>query len=211
MLSPLSLKKKITSSSKLLVIVPILISLSQLHAGENVNLAQKAEVSGSRCYSRNYQVHYAVDGDVPRLECKNDERQAWSVKGADGMFGEFTLTWKKPVEIAEVVYFGRTGQIIQDCFKDYEIYLDDNTSPVASGAFEMRHGPQRVAIKKTFAKKLRIRFKSAHKGAVNPGASEIAVFGSSTSDAQLRRVMLDNVGARQRAKGSFFATLCPVP
>ena len=154
-----------------LVLLPILISLSQLHAGEAVNLAQMAEVSGSGCYSRNYQVHYAVDGDVPRLECKNDERQAWSVKGADGMFGEFSLTWKKPVEIAEVVYFGRTGQIIQDCFKDYEIYLDDNTSPVATGAFEMRHGPQRVAIKKTFAKKLCIRFKSAHKGAVNPGAS----------------------------------------
>ena len=85
--------------NKFLVFVTILISLSlsQLHAAEIENLARKAKVWASSYGNRNYLVSYAVDGTIPRLECKDDERQAWCVKGADGMYGEFALSWEKPV------------------------------------------------------------------------------------------------------------------
>jgi len=188
--------------SKFFISVAILISLllPQLHAAESVNLATKAEARASSRYGNGYSACYAVDGQIPQLECKFDVMQAWCVKGAQGKFGMFTLTWEKPVEIAEVVYFGRTGQIVQECFKDYEMFLDDSPWPVARGAFEMRHGPQRVAIKKTFVKKLRICFYSAHKGALNPGASEIAVFSSPASDTQLNQMMFPLEGITEASK-----------
>ena len=121
----------------------ISLSLSQLHAAEIENLAVKARARTSMRYGGNYSACYAVEGSVPQLESKFDERLAWCVKGSEGKFGVFTLTWEKPVEIAEVVYFGRTAHTVQDCFKDYEIFLDDSPYSVARGAFEMRHGPQR--------------------------------------------------------------------
>jgi hypothetical protein len=99
--------------NKLLILVTILLSLSlpQLHAGEPVNLARKAKVSASSVYSREYLSCWAVDGEIPQLECKADERQAWSVKGANGMSGEFTLTWGKTVEIVHLMAISNGGSL----------------------------------------------------------------------------------------------------
>jgi len=166
------------------------IFVAAVQGEEPVNLAPKAKVQASSEYNGNHLARWAVDGKVPELECKVDEKQAWCVRGSDGMHGEFTLTWAQPVEVAEVVYFGRTGQVIQECFKDYEVYLDNGATPVAKGAFEMRHGPQRVAIPRSIVRKVRIKFLSAYPGAPNPGASEIAVFGSSPSEAQLSLMLI---------------------
>ena len=166
------------------------IFTANLQAEELTNLAMKAKVSASSEYNGNHLAKWAVDGKVPDLECKADERQAWCVVGSKGMHGEFTLSWPKPVEVAQIVYFGRTGQVIQECFKDYEVYLDNATKPAAKGVFEMRHGPQRVVVPKSKVKKVRIKFLSAYPGAPNPGASEIAVFGSAPSDKQLALMLL---------------------
>jgi len=159
-------------------------------AAEPVNLAPQAKVSASSEYSGDYLAEWAVDGKIPDLECKADKQQAWCVVGRKGMHGEFTLEWTRPVEVAEIVYFGRTGQIIQECFKDYEVYIDNDRTPVAKGAFEMKHGPQRITIPRTTLRKIRIRFLSAHKGALNPGASEIAVFSASPGDRQLELMLV---------------------
>lgn len=161
-----------------------------LRAEELPNLAPKAKVSASSEYSGDYLARWAIDGKVPELESRIDTRQAWCVQGQKGMHGEFTLTWPGPIDVAEIVYFGRTGVIIQECFKDYEVYLDDAVEPVKKGVFQMRHGPQRIAIPKSKVRKIRIKFLTAHNGAVNPGASEIAVFSSSPSDAQLSGMLL---------------------
>ena len=166
------------------------ICVAGLRADEPVNLAPKAKVSASSEYSNNHLARWAIDGKIPELECKADEKQAWCVRGSEGMHGEFTLEWAQPVEVAEIVYFGRTGQIIQECFKDYEVYLDDAAAPVKKGAFEMRHGPQRIPVPTTTVRKIRIKFLSAYPGAPNPGASEIAVFGASPGDKQLSRMLL---------------------
>ncbi len=168
----------------------LVICVAGVHAEELTNLARKAKVSASSEFNGNHLAKWAVDGKVPELECKADEKQAWCVVGAKGMHGEFTLEWPAAVSVAEIVYFGRTGQVIQECFKDYEIYLDDAAAPVTKGAFEMRHGPQRVRIPTTTVRKIRIKFLTAHKGAPNPGASEIAVFGAAPSDKQLSHMLL---------------------
>jgi len=167
-----------------------LILSAGLMAGELVNLAPKAKVSASSRYSRNYWACWAVDGKVPAALCKDDMDKAWCVRGVDGLHGEFRLVWPKEVEVGEIVYFGRTGQIMEECFKDYEIYLDDAAAPVKKGIFEMRHGPQRVSIPKSTVKKVRIKFLSAYPGAHNPGASEIAVYAGSPSDKQLAMMLI---------------------
>ena len=53
--------------------------------------------------------------------------------------------------------------------------------------------------KLTTVRKIRIKFLSAHKGALNPGASEIAVFGASPGDKQLSLML---VGPDERSPES---------
>ncbi|KKK64388.1 hypothetical protein LCGC14_2984700, partial [marine sediment metagenome] len=69
-------------------------------------------------------------------------------------------------------------------WKDYEVYLDEDTAPVAKGTFEMAHGPQRIPLPKRSVRKIRLKFLNSH-GLHNPGASEIAVYSATPSDEQL--------------------------
>ncbi len=155
-----------------------------------VNLATKAKVSANSEYSNEYAAKWAIDGVVPAATSKHDTSQAWCVRGSDTKCtGEFTLTWDKPVEVAEIVYFGRTGQIMEECFKDYEVYLDDATKPIVRGTFKKQHGGQRIALPKTTVKTIRLAFLSAHTDKNNPGASEIAVYGASPSDSQIAELL----------------------
>ncbi len=150
-----------------------------------VNLAPKAKASANSEYNADYAAAWAVDGKIPAPLGKNDTGHVWCVKGVDvGQTGEFTLVWETPVEVAEIVYFGRTGQLLEECFKDYAVYLDDEPEPTAKGAFEKRHGGQRIELPKSTVRKIRIVFLSGY-GGPNHGASEIAVFGSSITDQQL--------------------------
>ncbi len=150
------------------------------------NLAPRAKVTASDEYDGNYLARFAVDGKVPGLLSGNDLKAAWVVRGGANNFqGSFTLTWDKPVEVAEILYCGRTAMIDEECFKDYEVYLDDAEQPVARGTFEMKHGPQRIRIPKTAVRKITLKFLSAHTSRYNPGASEIAVFSAPVSDEYL--------------------------
>ncbi|HCV27074.1 MAG TPA: hypothetical protein DGB32_01990, partial [Dehalococcoidia bacterium] len=114
------------------------------------NLARRAKVTANSTFSDDYLAKCAVDGKIPAAGFKRDERQAWCVRGSDtGCTGEFTLTWDKPVEVAEILYFGRTGHIMAECFKDYEVYFDDAAKPAVRGVLKKQHGAQRIALPKT--------------------------------------------------------------
>lgn len=172
-----------------------LLFLAVLHTPDSLaeefgNLAPEAKVSTSSQYSDDYLASYAIDGKIPASGCKSDLKQAWCVLGRDPLPAEFTLEWQEPIKVAEIVYFGRTGQLVEECFKDYEVYLDDSTQPVSTGAFEMRHGAQRIPIPITTVRKIRLKFLSAYEGAVNPGASEIAVFTGAPSDPLLAEMLV---------------------
>ena len=167
------------------VVVGVLLGVAA-RAAEPVNLAPKAKVTASSEYSDEYRATWAVDGKIPLPCSRQDSREAWCVRGAETKCtGEFTLTWPKPTAVAEIVYYGRTGQIMEECFKDYEVYLDDATEPAVRGVFEKRHGAQRIKFPRTTVEKIRIAFLSAYTNSANPGASEIAVFGGSPTDDQI--------------------------
>ena len=112
------------------------------------------------------------------------------LKAKTGDAADFTLTWDQPVEIAEVVYFGRTAWFMNECFRAYQMYLDDAPAAVAQGEFQILHGPQSVPLGAArTAKKLTIKFLNSH-GGMNPGAAEIMVFGRQLTKpqfAQLKR------------------------
>ena len=172
--------------SALVLAVALLLLTGVSPAQQTVNLAPKAKVSANSEFNGDYSARWAIDGKIPGPLSKQDTREAWCVRGSKTkQTGEFSLTWKAPVDVAEIVYFGRTGQTIDECFKDYEVYLDEATSPVKHGVFEKRHGPQRIKLPKSTVRTIRIVFLSAYTSRLNPGASEIAVFSSSPTDKQL--------------------------
>ena len=150
------------------------------------NLARRAAVSASSEYNESYRARFAVDGVVPYAGSHADAGRAWCVhKSESGDAATFTLQWPAPIEAGAVVYWGRTGWFPEECWKDYEIYLDDARQPTAKGTFQKRHGPQRVSLgRKTRLAKMVLKFLNSY-GGPNPGASEIQVFADSPSDRQL--------------------------
>ncbi len=161
----------------------VLLATTAAAAKEPRNLAPQASVTANSEYNAHHLARWAIDGKIPAEACGGDQERAWCVRGADtGCTGEFTLTWKKPVDVAEIVYFGRTGMLVDECFRDYAVYLDGATKPSARGTFEKRHGAQRIRLPRSTVRTIRIAFLNAYTTRLNPGASEIMVFDRSPSD-----------------------------
>ena len=134
------------------------------------NIAPLAKVSAS---VNTENASHAVDGGVPAAGSRDDAGQTWVIKTAD-LPASLTFTWDKPQPIRTVAYYGRTTWGFE-CFKDYEVYLDDTTTPAAKGAFRQGHGPQLIELPEgSRAAKLTLKILSANGG--NPGASEVQVF-----------------------------------
>ncbi|MFH1269303.1 MAG: hypothetical protein ABIK89_26545, partial [Planctomycetota bacterium] len=152
------------------------------------NLAYQAKVSASSEHSGNHSAKFAVDGKIPGADCHNDVQAAWCVrKEAVGDQGEFVFEWDEPVEVAEIVYFGRMAMLRTECWKDYEVYLDDAKEPAVKASFQMVPEGQRIRLSKTKVRKITLRFLNSF-GGLNPGASEIMVFGESPTEKQLARL-----------------------
>src|SRR5574340_467596 len=90
------------------------------------NLAPKAKVSASSEHNEQYLAKFAVDGRIPPPGSTSaDLGAAWCVlKAQSGDQAEFCLEWPEPVEVSEVIYFGRTSWFISECWKDYEVYAE---------------------------------------------------------------------------------------
>lgn len=150
------------------------------------NLALKATASATSEHNARYLAKFAIDGKIPSTGSTGaDLGAAWCVlKARSGDHADFTLQWKQPIVASEIVYFGRTAWYMNECWKDYEVYLDDCKTPVAKGALKMTDAAQRIDFPKTKLAKITIKFLSSH-GGMNPGASEIMVFAVSPSDKAL--------------------------
>lgn len=161
------------------------------------NLAVRAVVSASAQYSAEYAPRFAVDGRIAEPETFADPGQAWCAPmKAGGAPLEFKLEWPRAETVAEIVYFGRTGALMSECFKDYEVFLDDDPQPAVKGTFAMEHGPQRVPVAPRPVKTIRLRFLSCH-GGPNPGAAEIAVYASRPADEQLAKLCGGESGSHE--------------
>jgi hypothetical protein len=163
------------------------------------NLAPKASPSATSEHNAHYQAKFAVDGKIPPAGSQSaDLDAAWCVlKANSGDRAEFALQWPQPVDVAEIIYFGRTSWFMDECWKDYEVYLDDAGRPVAKGTLKMIHGPQRIRFPGTKVRKVTLKFLNSY-GGYNPGAAEIMVFGQHPSKKELAEL----------TKGSGYA---PIP
>ena len=185
-------------AASLLVVAGVTLGAAALPAAEPVNVAPRAKVSATSEYDANYAPRFAVDGQVPEALGRGGARRVWAVnREAAGDHAEFTLAWDQPVEVAQIVYFGRTDAVISECWKDYEVYLDDDVEPAAGGTFRMVHGPQRITIDTRRVEKIRLKFLNSY-GPYNPGAAEIAVYSAGPSEEQLDWFPLDGEALRQR-------------
>jgi hypothetical protein len=163
----------------------VLISACFAFGGAD-NLALRAKVSAGSEYDKNYLAQFAVDGIVPLELGKNDANEAWAVRGENGRQTDFRLEWNEPVTVAEIVYFGRTAWFLDECFKDYEIFVDDNPRPVLKGNLGKKHGAQRITLPEPkTAASITLRFLNSYTDKYNPGASEIAVYSQIPSDREL--------------------------
>jgi len=141
------------------------------------NLALKAKVSASSEFSPQYAARLACDGAIPAAASHADAGKAWCASGNNHPDGvRFTLEWPGAVQVAEIVYYGRTAFDWSENFKEYEVYLDGGRQAVLKGTLKAGHGPQRIALPRPAAvKSVTLRFLSSY-GAPNPGASEIQVY-----------------------------------
>ncbi len=147
------------------------------------NLALRAKASATSEHNRDYRAAFAIDGVIPAAKRgSNAIGHEWATKGAQR--ADFVLSWQQPVEVQEIVYYGRTTFAVE-CFKDYTVHLDDATRPVTKGKLRPGHGPQRIRLpKRTSARRLTLRFLNSH-GAHNPGAAEVRVYSRSPAKAAL--------------------------
>lgn len=153
------------------------------------NLATRARIRADSEYSAGYRAQFVADGKIPEAGSKDDVGQAWCVKGATHRQGAaLEFAWQPPVTVAEILYYGRTAWFMEECWKDFEVLVDDSSQPVLQGRLEKSHGPQRIRLPgPTRLSRLTLRFTSSYDGP-NPGASEVQIFGARLSDAQLRHL-----------------------
>ncbi len=154
------------------------------------NLAASAKITADSEYNGDYRAQLVADSSIPSAEGHADAGLAWAVNGETHRDGAtITFTWDHRVPVAEIVYFGRTGWFLNECWKDYEVYANVLTKPIASGRFDMVHGPQRIRLRKPVnVRRLIVRFTSSY-GGLNPGASEILILGSRSSEKALDRFL----------------------
>jgi len=165
-----------------LVVMLLCLSVAEASGSEwPQNLAAKAKVSASSQFNDSYRPDMAVSGAVARGAQR--EGGEWAVHGTQN--GWFELRWDQPVEAAEIIYCARVTSPLLECFKDYAVYLNGSEKPVAQGRLAQTRGPQRIALTKQPVAGLRIEFLSSYSNSPNPGASEIAVYSSPLTDAQL--------------------------
>ena len=144
------------------------------------NLAPKAKVSASSEFNSDYRPANAVSGAIPS---EFQEDSDWAVKGTQD--GHFTLQWARPVEATQIIYWARVTSPLIESFKDYAVYLNDESTPVVRGVLAHRRGPQMITFPKRKVTKIHIKFLSAHATSPNPGAAEIGVYASPVTKKQL--------------------------
>ena len=150
------------------------------------NLAPKARVSASSRFNDAYRPELAVTGVLPYDVAHH--RGDWAVRGTQN--GWFEMQWDQPVVAATIVYFARVTSPLLECFKEYRVYLDGETTPAAEGTFQQRRGAQRIVCPQRRVHRIRIEFLSSYPNSPNPGAAQIAVYPSPLTEEQLTEMSI---------------------
>jgi hypothetical protein len=154
------------------------------------NIAPLAVITATSEHSENYLAKYVADGVIPPVGSKADLKHAWCVKNETAQnHAALTFEWKEPVDVAEIVYFGRTAWFVEECWKNYTVFADNKE--IAKGQFTVKHGGQTIKFPPKKAKTLKIVFDGSF-GGPNPGASEIMIFGSHADDKFIKKLTAVN-------------------
>ncbi len=149
------------------------------------NLARKAKVTATSEYGNSCLARFVADGIIPEARMQNSAGKEWAVKGNNHPNGvELTMSWAAPVDIAEIVYYGRSAMAVET-FKDCEVYFDDAQEPAIKASFKSGHGPQRITLPQSVkSAKMTLKF-IGHHNCWNPGASEIEVYSTPPDEKAL--------------------------
>ncbi len=145
------------------------------------NVAPQATITASSEAEPEHAARFVADGQIAAPQSKNDNHMAWAaamVKAPYSFPEGITLSfaWEAPVQVAEVVYYGRTAYLWTENFRTYELYLDDAATPAVKGVLRQGHGPQRIRLPKVEAAgKLTLKFLDSY-GDYCPGAAEVQIF-----------------------------------
>ena len=166
-----------------------------------VNVASKATVTTTSEHSNDYSAARVIDGHIPAPTSRSDLRAAWAVDGDTHRNGAvLTLTWRKPVVVAELVYYGRCAGEWNENWKDYEVYIDGAKAHAAKGSLLPGRGPQRIKLPKPVtARTIRLNFLSSY-GGMNPGASEIQAWSAPPTKKMLGPFVAKDPGASRPTK-----------
>ncbi len=147
------------------------------------NLAPQARIEASSVHSDQYLGQFVADGNVPGAMSGADVGKAWCAKGNQHPHGvQLTFTWPAPVQIAELVYFGRTAFEWVENWKQFELVGDAPDEPLVQGELKPGHGPQRIRLPEPITTStLTLKFLNSYGGS-NPGAAEIQVFSQPRDD-----------------------------
>ncbi len=150
------------------------------------NHAPGARITANSQFDAGYRPDFVADGQIPVVDSGQDRERAWAVNGATHRDGaELTFEWDGRAPVKEIVYYGRTSWGVHECWKDYAVYLDEESAPACRGQFLEKDGPQRIVLsKRRMARQVRMVFTSSY-GGLNPGAHEIEIYGESPSAEQL--------------------------
>ncbi len=162
----------------LLVLALAATAMAQPDSPKPVNLALRAAITADSEYSAGYAAKFVADGVIPEAGMRNGQGHEWAVRGQTHKNGaELIMRWGAPVQIAEIVYYGRTNYAVET-WKECELYFDEAADPSARATFIPGHGPQRVTLETPVrAAVMKIKFIGSH-ACQNPGAAEIEVYAS---------------------------------
>ncbi len=110
---------------------------------ELVNLAPKAKISSDSEYSADYLAKNVADGVVPFQGSSSDPGKAWCVNGNTHRGGAvLNFEWGEKVTVGSIIYYARNAFFDNECWKDYEIFVDGSSDAIIKGKLEMVCGPQ---------------------------------------------------------------------
>ena len=149
------------------------------------NHASKAIISASGRYGDAYDAKYVADDRIPAAGSRSDLSKAWCLPQDLSKDAWILFQWQEPVEVASVVYWGRTAWLDNENFSSCKVYVNDAAEAIVSVPLAGGAQGQIISLpRKIIAKSIRLVFPSNY-GGLNPGASEIGMFSETPTDAQL--------------------------
>ena len=154
-------------------------------AAKLCNLAERANITASGALNDSYHPRHIADGAIPEQGCRQDVDAAWCLPRDRADDAWLRLEWQEPVQVASIVYWGRTAWLDNENFSACDVLIEPDREPLVSRELQRGSSPQVIVLPEPVqARKLTLRF-PRHYGGPNPGASEIGVFATVPTAAEL--------------------------